>query len=639
MDYLEQNEYRWYLSQQTFPELLNRNVTRFGAKKAQMWKNKNGEIESLTYAQLGRVVQEITCGLMELGVEPGDRVAVMSNTRPEWVWCDYGTLCAAGITVCIYPSLSSSEMAYIMNDSGTKIIFVENQAHLDKCLEIADNVPSLEKIVVIDSEKNVNSGKVISLSTLREIGNKMIIRDRFAFEQRWRSVQLTDRMTIVYTSGTTGNPKGAVHTHFSISAAVLRDLTFAPFIEDDYVLLSFLPLSHTYERECGHALAMQTAITVAYSSPQTLVTDFGIFKPHVFMSVPRIYERIFMALRSATSQSAVKKAIFNRAIDTGLKVVESISDENGFIDVYPHMDITRNTGLFLKIKYKLYDKLVFSKVKETMGGRFVFACSAAGSLSPDLCKLFLGMGLIIYEGYGSTETCNTINMNRVHRVLPGSVGPLCPGVEGYIAEDGEWCVRGSNIFLEYWNNPEATKEAFTEEGYYKTGDIVEMLPEGFIKIVDRKKGLIVLDTGKNIASSKVEQAFSTSSCVDLAIAIGDNQKFIGALIVPNFEEFITLLEQKGITYDKSALQFSDVNGVQTCVRVGDDFINIPLLKEIIDKEVEAINLELESYEKIKKFTILNRRLTEESGEMTPTLKVKRKVALSNFAKEIKDIYS
>ena len=639
MEYLEQNNYRWYMSQQTFPELLNRNVTRFAAKKAQLWKNKSGEIVSLTYAQLGRVVQEITCGLMELGVKSGDRVAVMSNTRPEWVWCDYGILCAAGITVCIYPTLSSNEMAYILNDSGTKIIFLENQADLEKCLAIADSVPSLEKIVVMDSDAKMNSGKAISLNVLREIGNKLILRDRFAFELRWRSVQLTDRMTIVYTSGTTGNPKGAVHTHFSINAAVLRDLTFSPFIEDDYVLLSFLPLAHTYERECGHALAMQTAITVAYSSPQTLVADFGDFKPHVFMSVPRIYERIFMTLRAKASQSAAKKAIFNKAIATGLKVVENISDANGFIDVYPHMDITRNAGFFLKMQYKLYDKLIFSKVRETMGGRFVFACSAAGSLSPELCKLFLAMGLKIFEGYGSTETCNTINMNRIHRVLPGSVGPLCPGVEGYIAEDGEWCVRGNNIFLEYWNNPEATREAFTEDGYFKTGDIVEMLPEGFIKIVDRKKGLIVLDTGKNIASSKVEQAFSTSSYVDLAFAVGDNQKFIGALIVPNFEEFIALFERKGITYDKSAVQYFEVNGVHTCVRVGEDFINNALLKGKIEKEIELINRALESYERIKKYTILNRRFTEESGEMTPTLKVKRKVVIGNLDKEIRELFS
>lgn len=473
---------------------------------------------------------------------------------------------------------------------------------------------------------------------MRELGNKLIVRDRFAFEHRWRSVKLTDRMTIVYTSGTTGNPKGAVHTHLSINAAVLRDLSFGPTFEDDWVLLSFLPLSHTYERECGHGLAMQAALTIAYSSPQTLVEDMSIFKPHLFMSVPRIYERIFMALRDATAKSPVKKMIFNRAVAAGLQVIEKISDENGFIDVYPYMDITRNAGLFLKLKYKLYDKLVFKKVREAMGGRLVFACSAAGSLSPDLCKLFLAMGIIIYEGYGATETCNTVNMNRMHRVLPGSVGPLCPGVEGYVAEDGEWCVRGNNIFLEYWNNPEATREAFTEDGFYKTGDIVEVLPEGFIKIVDRKKGLIVLETGKNVASSKVEQAFSTSTWVDMAVAVGDNQKFICALVVPNFDEFINQFNQMGISYDKSALEFAEINGVKTCIKVGEDFINISLLKETIEKEVETANNGLESYEKIKKYKILNRKLTEESGELTPTLKVKRNVVLKNFQKEISEFY-
>lgn len=638
MDYLEQKSYRWYLSQQTFPELLNRNVTQFADKKAQMWKNKKGEIVSINYAQLGRTVKEITCGLMELGVNAGDRVAIMSNTRPEWVWCDYGILCAAGITVCIYPTLSNHEMTYIMNDSGAKILFIEKQTDMEKSLAAAADIPALEKIIVMENDQDFSNGKVISLKTLRELGNQLLLRERYAFEQRWRSVKLFDRMTIVYTSGTTGNPKGAVHTHFSINAAVLRDLTFSPYIEEDYVLLSFLPISHTYERECGHALAMQTAITIAYSSPQTLVADFGDFKPNIFMSVPRIYERIYMALRASTSQSAIKKTIFNKAIDTGLKVVGTITDKNGFIDVYPFMDITRNAGILLKLKYKLYDKLVFNKVKETMGGRFIFACSAAGSLSPDLCKLFLAMGLIIYEGYGSTETCNTINMNRVHRVLPGSVGPLSTGVEGYIAEDGEWCVRGNNIFLEYWNNPEATREAFTEDGFYKTGDIVEMLPEGFIKIVDRKKGLIVLDTGKNIASSKVEQAFSTSSFVDLAFAVGDSQKYIGALIVPNYEEFMALFEQSGISYDQTAIRYIDLNGVKTVASVGDDFTNIPLLRETIENEVQRINNELESYEKIKKYAILKRRITEETGEMTPTLKAKRKVILNNFAQEIKSLF-
>jgi long-chain acyl-CoA synthetase len=639
MDYMEQKSYRWYLSQQTFPELLNRNVTQFASKKAQMWKDRQGDIVSLNYAQLGQTVKEITCGLMELGVSPGDRVAIMSNTRPEWMWCDYAILCAAGITVCIYPTLSNQEVTYIMNDSGSKIIFIENPADQEKILAAAGSIPSLEKIIVMDSDSDFENDQALSLNRLREMGKNLLLRDRFAFESRWRTVKLHDRMTIVYTSGTTGNPKGAVHTHFSINAACLRDLTFAPFIEDDYVLLSFLPISHTYERECGHGLAMQTAITIAYSSPQTLVADFATFRPHVFMSVPRIYERIYMALRAATSQSAVKKTIFDQAIKTGIKVVETITDENGFIDVYPHMDITRNANIILKLKYHLFNRLVFKKVKEMMGGRFVFACSAAGSLSADLCKLFLAMGLIIYEGYGSTETCNTINMNRAHRVLPGSVGPLCPGVDGYVAEDGEWCVRGNNIFLEYWNNPEATRYAFNEDGYYMTGDIVEMLPEGFIKIIDRKKGLIVLDTGKNVASSKVEQAFSTSSYVDLAFAVGNDQKYIGALIVPNFEEFMALFDQAGISYDQSAITYVDINGVKTVASVGEDFINQPKLRDLIDKEIQRINNELESYEKIKKYSVLARRLTEESGEITPTLKVKRNIVINNFDQEIKSLFN
>jgi long-chain acyl-CoA synthetase len=638
MDYLEHKENRWFMDQQTFPELLNRNVTRFASKKAQMWKTKEGEIQSINYAQLGRIVKEITCGLIELGLKPGDRAAIMCNTRPEWMQCDYGILCAAGITVCVYPSLSESEMSFILKDSGSKILFVEDKISLQKAERTAAGLPDLEKIIVIESDESINSGKVISLDILKKTGELLCIKERFAFDNRWRDVKLTDRMTIVYTSGTTGNPKGAVHTHHSVNAAIMRDLSFAPEIKSDFVMLSFLPLSHTYERECGHGIAMLTASTIAYSSPQTLVQDFADFKPSYFMSVPRIYERIFMALRAKASQSAAGKIIFNRAIRTGLELVNKISDEKGFIDVYPGMDLTENAGFILKIRYRLYDKLIFSKVRAMLGGKFSFACSAAGSLSPDLFKLFLAMGLQIYEGYGSTETCNTINMNRMHRVLPGSVGPLCPGVEGRVAEDGEWLVRGNNIFLEYWNNPQATKEAFTEDGFFKTGDIVEMLDEGFIKIVDRKKGLIVLDTGKNIASSKVEQAFSTSSYVDVAFAVGDNQKFISAIIVPNFEEFINLFSQRGIAYDKSAVEYFSLNGVEMCGSVGKDFIENPLLKELIEKEIERVNRELETYERIKKYVILNRRFTENSGEMTPTLKVKRNVVIANLKDEIKKLY-
>jgi long-chain acyl-CoA synthetase len=447
-------------------------------------------------------------------------------------------------------------------------------------------------------------------------------------------------MTIVYTSGTTGLPKGAVHTHRSINAACRRDLSVfsaRPFTEED-VFLSFLPLSHTYERECGHGCAMHAAVTIAYTDPKTMVDDLRIFRPTAFVSVPRLYERIYMTMQSRAANSPIKKAIFDYAMKTGLELVEYRTDANGFIDMSEGTDITAGVPFLLKLRYKLVDKLMFSKVRDMMGGRFRFAFSAAGSLPADLCKVFLAMGIRIYEGYGSTETCNTITINRVNKILPGSVGPVAPGVEGRIAEDGEWQVKGENIFQGYWNNPEATQDAFTPEGFYKTGDIDVMCADGYLRIVDRKKGLMVLDTGKNVPSAKIEAKFSLSRYIDVVMPVGDNRKYVTALVVPNFETFIRYFGEQSIVYDKNALIFAEENGIRTCVQVGNDFIDRPELKALIDQDIQQVNTELEDYERIKKYFILPRKLTVESGEMTPTLKVKRNEVLTHFTNEIEDMY-
>ena len=323
---------------------------------------------------------------------------------------------------------------------------------------------------------------------------------------------------------------------------------------------------------------------------------------------------------------------------TGLELVEYRTDANGFIDMSEGTDITAGVPFLLKLRYKLVDKLMFSKVRDMMGGRFRFAFSAAGSLPADLCKVFLAMGIRIYEGYGSTETCNTITINRVNKILPGSVGPVAPGVEGRIAEDGEWQVKGENIFQGYWNNPEATQDAFTPEGFYKTGDIVVMCADGYLRIVDRKKGLMVLDTGKNVPSAKIEAKFSLSRYIDVVMPVGDNRKYVTALVVPNFETFIRYFGEQSIVYDKNALIFAEENGIRTCVQVGNDFIDRPELKALIDQDIQQVNTELEDYERIKKYFILPRKLTVESGEMTPTLKVKRNEVLTHFTNEIEDMY-
>ncbi|MBN2516847.1 MAG: long-chain fatty acid--CoA ligase [Deltaproteobacteria bacterium] len=633
----ETNE-KWYITQQTFPELLNRNIETFGERRAQWWRTEGTDTTSITYRELGHTVEEMSTGLMELGIEKGDRIAIMAHTCPQWVWADYSILCAAGITVCIYPTLSVKEVVFIVNDSGSRILYVENDEILRKVIKVWQEMPTLEKIVVMQNEFTSDNANVLSLNDLKDLGKRLIERDSSLYEKRWKSVQLHDNMTIVYTSGTTGTPKGAVHTHFSINAACRRDLSLVPPLKEDDVFLSFLPLAHTYERQCGHGTVMHGAVTVAYSSPKTIVEDLQIFRPTVFMSVPRIYERIYMAMRNKAAQSPIKNSIFNYGIKVGLEVVDKRSDDNGFVDMSEDADFFEGLGFILKLKYKLIDRILFSKVRALIGGRYRFAFSAAGSLPADLCRVFMAMGIRIYEGYGATETCNTVNLNKPDRVLPGSVGPLCAGVEGRMDEDGEWFVKGDNNIREYWNNSEATKEAFTEDGFYRTGDIVEMLADGYIKIVDRKKGLMVLDTGKNVPSAKIESKFSLSDYIDIVMPIGDDRKFVTALVVPNLDVFINYFKENSISYDMSALEFTGEGTARVCVKVGDDFVEKEELRAIIDAEIRKANEELEEYESIRNYFITSRRFTEQTGEMTPTLKVKRSVVMKNFEDVINGMY-
>lgn len=633
----ETNE-KWYITQQTFPELLNRNVETFGERRAQWWRTEGTDTTSITYGELGHIVEEMSSGLMELGIEKGDRVAIMAHTCPQWVWADYSILCAAGITVCIYPTLSIKEVVFIVNDSGSRILYVENDEILSHIIKVWHEMPTLEKIIVMQNYITGGDSNILGLDNLRTLGKRLLERDSSLYENRWKSVQLHDNMTIVYTSGTTGTPKGAVHTHFSVNAACRRDMSLVPSLREDDVFLSFLPLAHTYERQCGHGTVMHGAVTVAYSSPKTIVEDLQIFRPTVFMSVPRIYERIYMAMRNKAAQSPIKNSIFNYGIKVGLEVVNKRSDDNGFVDMSEDADFFEGLGFILKLKYKLVDKILFSKVRELIGGRYRFAFSAAGSLPADLCKVFMAMGIRIYEGYGATETCNTVNLNKPERVLPGSVGPLCAGVEGRMDTDGEWLVKGDNNIKEYWNNPEATKEAFTEDGFYRTGDIVEILAGGYIRIVDRKKGLMVLDTGKNVPSAKIESKFSLSDYIDIVMPIGDDRKFVTALVVPNLDAFIKYFNENSISYNASTLEFTGEGATRVCVKVGDDFVEKEELRSIIDEEIRKANEELEEYEAIRKYVITNRRFTEQTGEMTPTLKVKRSVVMKNFEDVINGMY-
>lgn len=636
---------KWYIEQLTAPALMHRNATKFGDHICQMFKGEDGEVKQLTYSQVYRIVKELSSGLIDIGFKKGDRAAIMCNTAPQWMWSDYAILCAGGITVCIYPTLSERELEFILEDSGTTVLFVENEDVLAKAKNVckpSNKKVKVKTIVVMKDHFEDKDKRVTDFASLREKGVALLARDKMIFEDRWRSVDFKDYMTIVYTSGTTGNPKGAVHTHFSWAAAVVRDCTVVGYSGADQgdLFLSFLPMSHTYERECGHGASMLAAIPNAYSSPKTLVDDLKLFKPTIFMSVPRIYERIYMAMREQAAKSPLKKKIFDAAIKTGIEVVEKRADKDGFIDMSEGIDLTAGVNPWLKFKFKLFDKLIFSKVREAFGGKFRFAFSAAGSLNADLCKTFLAMGIRVCEGYGATETWNEVTVNRLNRILPGSIGKCSTtALELKVADDGELLVKGDCLFSGYWNNPKATKEAFTEDGFYRTGDIVEVLADNYLKIVDRKKGLMVLDTGKNVPSQRIESLFSLSQFIELVVPIGSERKFVSAIIVPNFDACIAYFDAKGIPYDKSAVVYDNNLGpAPVCVKVGKDFVENEEFKKLIDKEVQIVNKELESYEQIKKYYVVDYKFTEATGEMTPTLKVKRRVVMEKFKEEIDALY-
>lgn len=483
----------------------------------------------------------------------------------------------------------------------------------------------------------------IHLSKIRESGGRYLFKHPYAYEKRWRSINVWDKATIIYTSGTTGEPKGVVHTHQSTMASNCRCIR--GFVGDKIifgegdVLLSFLPLSHSFERQCGEFVILMLGITIAYAErPSTVMADLQVFRPTVFCSVPRIFERIFMALQGFASQTPETKAAFAKAMDIGLRVTEARTDANGFVDMHEGVDMLAGLSDDLCAEYRWAEETVFSKVRMLLGGRYRVSWSASASLPADLCKTFMAMGIRILEGYGSTETFNAVSCNNMAKTLPGSIGPLSDGLDGVIAEDGELLVKGDQLFLEYWNNPQATAAAFTEDGYFHTGDVVLEGSGGYLRIVDRIKGIMVLDTGKNVPRAKIENQFSTSKFIDQILAVADERKFVSAIVVPKFDAFIQLFKDHNISFDESQLVFEVEGAERICVQVGEDFVSKPELYVLIEKDINFVNENLETYESIKKFGILNRRFKESLNEVTPTFKLKQRNIAKNLAHFIDNLY-
>ncbi len=605
--------------------------------------DSNGE---MTWGDVYARVENYACGLMSIGLEKQDLVSLMSASSPYWTQADLALACANGVSVTIYPTLSFKEASYIVNDSGSKFIFLRGDHILDMMVAGFDEMPKLEKIIVMDREYKSNDDRVISMGDLENSGIewKKDSKNYEAYIARRDGVALDDIYTILYTSGTTGQGKGVVLTHHNCAARMYGVNEFFNYcgmgFKTEYTTLCFLPLAHIFDRGSCQGAALYNGCTIAYAdSPGTLLDDLQKYNPHWINCVPRLYEKIYIQLQQKMGESGLKRKLFDWALKVGEEVfMQRYDPETDTYNMGHDFDITGNLPLGLKLKFKIADKL-FSKVRAIFGKNFKHSFSASASISPDLLKFFYIIGIRVSEGYGSTESYNACTNMPLKACRPGSVGLESNGSRTRVSDIGELEISGAGIFKRYWNKPEETAESFTEDGWFKTGDKVEVDKFGYYKIVDRIKAIICLSSGKNIAPAKIESFFATSPYVEQIFTIGDERAVISTLLVPNLTYFKDKFDKEGIEYDKSQVEIDNSAGAPIVVKVGDDFIEKGNIKELIAEEVAKANKELEGFEQIKQYTVLTERFTEQNGMLTPTQKTKKKVILDTYSSEIDKMYS
>ncbi|MGB5516273.1 MAG: long-chain fatty acid--CoA ligase, partial [Thermoanaerobaculia bacterium] len=555
-----------------------------------------GRYRPISTSDLVDRVQRLAKALQELGVQKGDRLALMAENGPHWPTVDFATLCSGAVLVPIYPTLTPDQAAYIINDCGARIVFVESIQRLQGLLSQRHEMPSVTRFVLI------GGGDTAGTTTLEQLLLETDPMSDEEFEASARASQPDDVATFIYTSGTTGNPKGVVLTHRNIASNVLNSLQMMD-LDGSWTALSFLPLSHSFERMVDY-IYFYKGVSIAYAeSVQAVAKNFLEVNPHVFVSVPRVYEKISAKVQeNVASSSPLKQRIFQWAVEVARQALPYRLQEK------------KPSGL-LGLKLGLADKLVFGKIKARLGTNFEFAMSGGAPLSRDLAEFFWGAGIPIFEGYGLSETSPVLTVNAKNRVRLGTVGPAIPETELRIAEDGEILARGPQIMSGYHNLPEQTAEAIDPEGWFHTGDIGEIDDGGFLKITDRKKEIIVNAYGKNVAPAPIENALKASRFVGQAVVIGDRRKLLAALLVPDFDTLqVWATSQQGIEAD-------DVSTL----------LGTEQVKALFTEEIKIVNENLARYEQIRIWHLLPDDFTIETGELTPTQKIKRRVINEKYS--------
>ena len=583
-------------------------VEASGDAPAHRFKHE-GQWRTLTWRQVGDLVREVALGLLVLGRQKGDAVALLSSSRAEWVQADFAILSAGCVTIPVYPSYTAEQLAYIVNDSGARTLIVEDPLQLAKAIERRAKMENLAQIVVIYGF----TGQEPSVHTWEEL--RRLGREHAQPLQRVRADRLTaispeDVATIVYTSGTTGPPKGVVQTHAN-HLATLRAAGQVAGIGPGDIHLLFLPLAHSFARMeafLGPYVGLTTAFAESLERVPENLREIG---PHFICSVPRVFEKVHAKiLASVDAGSPLKKKIFHWAATVGRQVSQL-------------RQARRLIPVGLRLKHRLAHWLVFAKLHHALGGRLRFANSGGAPLAREIAEFFHAAGILVLEGYGLTETCPALTFNRADRFKFGSVGQPLPGVELRIASDGEILARGPNVATQgYFKKPEATVEAFEPDGWFHTGDIGRIDAEGFLFITDRKKDLIVTAGGMNIAPQNVENLLKGDPFISHVLVYGDRRPYPVALITVSPEELVKFAREQDIPAAEAAALAQHAKVIERVGRI-----------------VTEKNSQLQSYARIKRFAVLAADFTQEGGELTPTLKIRRKVVVEKYHEVITSLYA
>lgn len=565
----------------------------------------DGQWQSTSYREIGDTIRQIARALLALGVQPGDRVGIFSENRPEWAQVDFAILAIGGVSVPIYATNTKHQAAYIVDETDMAVIFTGSQENYDKIQAITDRSTSLKHIIAFNDQTIISGEASQRFSQFLMLGADTAADSEI--EARLAAADAADLATIIYTSGTTGEPKGVMLTHGNIFhqfKAMEGQFHVGPGDRS----LCFLPLSHVYERTWSYYIFQCGAANYYLANPKEIIAAMAEVQPTVMVSVPRLYEKIYAAAIHGLSQgSGLKKKIFYGSIGVGKRYQYALKDRG-------------SAGAVLTLQHKLADKLVLSKVRAVVGGPKNFFSAGGAPLAQAIEEFFFAAGLLVCEGYGLTETSPMVTFNTPKAFKFGTVGKLIPACEVKISETGEILVKSPSVTQGYYRKPEATAEAF-RDGWFHTGDVGEFDEEGFLRITDRIKDLIITSGGKNVAPQKIETVYAKDHLIEQFITIGDRRKFISALIVPNFEALEAYAREQGIAY-----------------RTRDELVQNPAIYAFYLERINGRSQELAPYEQVKAFTLLAAPFAQETGELTPTQKVKRKVVAEKYAAQIESMY-